>query len=478
LKLDGKIYVKGNKKVNLLFVKFQDLTPEGFTLIELAIVLVIVGLLIGMGAGLIGPLTKRAKLTETRNTVKEVYETINGYAAANKRLPAALTSLSIKTTDSYNRGLLYYSAAGLTTSNLCTTKGTYLTVNDIGAAKTNVAFIVLSEGENLCNQTGTASPFNIYDVSLPTTCIGGGGSRGYDDIVMYVDISTLRQQICNSFKIVTDSLPSGTEEMAYSSTNLSATDGTPSYTWSVAGQTQGTNGCAGTNYPIAPVNTGLCLSTGGLISGTPILDGSYNFIVSVTDAEARPATKSLSITVNPNDPRITTEFLSYAIVGQNYTATISATGGSSSYTWSITCPAAITSKGITCSGNTITGTPSAGSEGTHQISVTVTDSGSRSASTNLSLAINPVGSSTSPYRVWNNTGSRFDFIINGTCIRANNNTEITTGALQLNSGGTIDRYATSDGSCGGVIQAQLSYSSAASADSNNNGQVNFTGTDR
>ncbi len=56
----------------------------GFTLVELAIVLVIVGLLIGMGAGLLGPLTKRAKLIETRNTVKEVYETINGYAAANK----------------------------------------------------------------------------------------------------------------------------------------------------------------------------------------------------------------------------------------------------------------------------------------------------------------------------------------------------------------------------------------------------------
>ncbi len=119
--------------------------------------------------------------------------------------------------DSYRNNLLYYPAAGLTASDLCTTQGTYLTVNDIGVAKTNVAFIVLSQGENLCNQTGTASPFNIADTGVQTACIGGGGIRDYDDIVMYVDISTLRQQICNSFRIVTDSLPSGTEEVAYSS---------------------------------------------------------------------------------------------------------------------------------------------------------------------------------------------------------------------------------------------------------------------
>lgn len=467
------------KKKKFLNFEFSVVNSKraGFTLIELAIVLVIVGLLIGMGAGLLGPLTKRAKLIETRNTVKEVYETINGYAAANKKLPSSLAVLSTKTTDPYGGSLFYYAANVITASDFCTTQGTYITVNDRGASKTNVAFIVFSQGENKCNQTGTASPFTISDTGVTVAC-PQDANAGYDDIVMYQDINTLRQQICNSFRIVTDSLPSGTEEMAYSSTTLEATDGTPAYTWGVVGQTQGTNGCTGTNYPIASANTGLCLTTGGVISGTPILSGSYNFTVSVTDAETRSATKSLSITINPNGPRITTEFLSYGIVGQSYTASISATGGSSSYTWSITCPAAITTKGITCSGNSITGTPSAGAEGTHQVSVTVTDSRSRTASANLSLAINPAGSSASPYRVWNNTGSRFDFIINGTCIRANNNTEITTGALQLNSGGTIDRYATSDGSCGGVIQAQLSYNSAASADSNGNGQVNFTGTDR
>jgi prepilin-type N-terminal cleavage/methylation domain-containing protein len=394
------------KKTDSLNIELFILNSRraGFTLVELAIVLVIVGLLIGMGAGLIGPLTKRAKLIETRNTVKEVYETIYGYAAANKRLPPVppgLSALSVKTMDSYRNSLLYYPATGLTASNLCTTQGTYLTVNDIGAAKINVAFVILSRGENLCDQTGTASPFNIYDVSVPTVCIGGGGIRGYDDIVMYVDISTLRQQICNTFKVVTDSLPSGTEEVAYSLTNLSATDGTPAYTWSVFGQTQGTNGCAGTNYPIASVNTGLCLSTGGIISGTPILDGSYTFIVSVTDAEARPATKTLSITINPNDPKITTEFLTYGKVTQVYpSTTMSATGGRSAYTWCVCqnvplCTVCNTGVGRLPAGLTlnaggiISGTPT--TAGVYSFTVRATDSAvpARTTSKTLSIAVNP-----------------------------------------------------------------------------------------
>jgi prepilin-type N-terminal cleavage/methylation domain-containing protein len=388
LKLDNKIYVKGNKKINLLFVKFQDLTP-GFTLVELAIVLVIVGLLIGMGAGLLGPLTKRTKLIETRNTVKEVYETINGYAAANKQLPPGLIALSAKTLDSYKNILQYYFATGLTTSNLCTTRppgGIYLTVNDIGVTKTNVAFIVFSRGENLCDQTGAGSPFNIYNPGVQTACIAGGGNRDYDDIVMYADISTLRQQICNTFMVVTDSLPTGTEEVAYAESNLNATDGATPYTWSIL------SGSLPGGLILQNRTSGTCGSTSctvanpcGCISGTPILDGSYNFIVSVTDAEARTATKSLSITINPNDPRITTEFLHYGSAGNPYNATLAANGGTGSYTWSLIIalpPNLILNSGT----GAISGSPAA--TGTYPFEVQITDTRGRQASKWLSIAVN------------------------------------------------------------------------------------------
>jgi hypothetical protein len=84
------------------------------------------------------------------------------------------------------------------------------------------------------------------------------------------------------------------------------------------------------------------------------------------------------------------------------------------------------------------------------------------------------------YRVWNNTGARRDFNIDGTCVRVNNGGEITSTSAgrTLNSGETIYRYATSNGSCGGAIQGTLIYNSAIIADTDNDGQVNFTGTDR
>jgi len=49
---------------------------KGFTLIELAIVLVVLGILVGLGVGLVGILTKQAKLRESRDIVRDVYESI------------------------------------------------------------------------------------------------------------------------------------------------------------------------------------------------------------------------------------------------------------------------------------------------------------------------------------------------------------------------------------------------------------------
>ena len=60
---------------------------KGFTLIEIAIVLVIVGLLIGMGASLMGPLTRRVKNNETKEIVNAAVESLLSYGASNNELP-------------------------------------------------------------------------------------------------------------------------------------------------------------------------------------------------------------------------------------------------------------------------------------------------------------------------------------------------------------------------------------------------------
>lgn len=363
------LFLKYSRVIRSLFVKCRC-APSGFTLVELAIVLVIVGLLVGMGAGMVGPLTKRAKLHDTRDTVKEAYNAIMGYAAANKQLPSTLASLSVKTKDAYTNDLQYYVAANLDSSNICTTQGTYLTITDKGANKTNVAFVVFSLGGNVCNQTGTSSPFTISSEDVTVAC-PQDANAGYDDIVMYQDINFLREEICNSFRIVTDSLPTGTEEVTYPTSILQATDGTTSYSWTL------TSGS---------LPAGLSLNPSGQISGTPTADGTFSFAVTVTDAESRTASRSFSITIQPNDPEINTDVLHYSSVGSTYNATIAASGGLTPYTWSISSgslPPGLSLNSVT---GQITGNLTA--EGTYAFTIQISDSRGRTAVKSLSIAVN------------------------------------------------------------------------------------------
>ena len=64
----------------------------GFTLVEMAIVLVIVGLLLG---GLLMPLStqvEQRRIGETQKALDEINQALIGFAVANKRLPRPATS--------------------------------------------------------------------------------------------------------------------------------------------------------------------------------------------------------------------------------------------------------------------------------------------------------------------------------------------------------------------------------------------------
>ena len=134
------------------------------------------------------------------------------------------------------------------------------------------------------------------------------------------------------------------------------------------------------------MDTGSCTVANpcGCISGTPILDGSYNFTMSVADAEARSATKSLSITINPNDPRITTESLYDGTAGTPYSATLAANGGTGSYTWSL-----VTALPLNLNLNAVTGMISGipAAPGTNPFTLQITDSRGRQARKTLSMTV-------------------------------------------------------------------------------------------
>jgi len=86
--------------------------------------------------------------------------------------------------------------------------------------------------------------------------------------------------------ITTTSLTAGQVGTSYTRT-LAASGGTAPYTWSVS---------AGS------LPTGLSLSTAGVISETPTVEGTYTFTVQVTDAVMATDTQALSITISATAP--------------------------------------------------------------------------------------------------------------------------------------------------------------------------------
>ena len=88
-------------------------TQNGFTLLEMAIVLMIVGLLLG---GMLVPLTAQMdqrNFTETRKSLDDIQQALIGYAIINGRLPCPASSTS-NGVESFNTG-----SGGNSTNGLC-----------------------------------------------------------------------------------------------------------------------------------------------------------------------------------------------------------------------------------------------------------------------------------------------------------------------------------------------------------------------
>ena len=155
--------------------------------------------------------------------------------------------------------------------------------------------------------------------------------------------------------ITTASLPGGVVGDSYRTTVL-ASGGTTPYTFTTVG---------------GSLPAGLSLSTAGAITGTPTTAGTFSFTVQVKDTSTPPenATANLSITIAP-PLTITTTSLPAGVLSNSYSAAVTASGGVTPYTFSISKGSL--PGGLKLSGSgTISGSPS--SLGTYTFTVQVKD---------------------------------------------------------------------------------------------------------
>ncbi len=381
--------------------------PFGFTLIEVALMLVILGLLLGMGVSLIGPLVKRSKLAETREAVKAAKEAFVGYAVKNGYLPLqeympgqpntydpnkpgeAFSRVGVKGTDAYGRSLLYLVAEELESDNrtiqgtsacdnqthalvvdLCSVKTTSMTLKD-GQDRNNVAFIIVSGGENQNIQTD----FTIYPMDFPDKddfYDDINRPEPYDDVVLYVTLNELRHlRGCQNLQVVTpDVLPTADDGRSYT-VALEARGGVPPYTWK--------------GNPVG----GLHLEKSGTLSG--IVDSAcqtrLNFRATVCDRTGQSLSWEGEVPVRLKPLNIVTEQLPVGCEGRFYSAKLVA-DGYVPYIWALSvtppCP-----KGLICSEDSFQGIPSAGSAGSYEVLAVVTDHCGQRASKTFGLTIHP-----------------------------------------------------------------------------------------
>ncbi|OEU44893.1 MAG: hypothetical protein BBJ60_12580 [Desulfobacterales bacterium S7086C20] len=215
----------------------QTKATRGFTLIEMAIVLVIVGIIVSIVASVLPSLIQTAKAKKAQAILKKADNALQGYSIVNHRLPCADSStdgnedtgiyegnLPFRTlglsagTDAWENAIKYAVYEDLTTttgSNFCTTLNGITSYNDTSKVHTtdedtgeitNQAYVVVSGGAKDLDGDSADGFFDGFnegsDVQFDDTnkieFHGNPVNTRYDDLMRAFSLTELVQTNCTS----------------------------------------------------------------------------------------------------------------------------------------------------------------------------------------------------------------------------------------------------------------------------------------
>jgi len=200
---------------------------EGFTLVEMAIILVIVGLIAGMILPAIIKSIQREQITNARRKVRMARDEIIGYVQVHKKLPKNLTEIGhgkdyfCPDDNCFNHGYLFYRyttniwEGNNTSKSICDVNSTELKFKtSTGDTIPYIVFIIASKGPNfnfqLYNDTNEVQTFRYGEkIDKFDQDLNGPREEPYDDIVEFVTLDYLQNIACN--KVGNDAPPPGSD---------------------------------------------------------------------------------------------------------------------------------------------------------------------------------------------------------------------------------------------------------------------------